>query len=204
MAPEDYFPDGPVPSPERLASSGKATASSEIQILDDRGLQVAAGGVGEIGVRGDFVMDGYLNRDGREVEWRDRQSFHMTGDLGTLSPDGYLTILGRARDVIISGGFNVFPAEVEAALMELSDIRECAVFGVPDRKWGESVWAAVELHRGHECTEGEVISFARGRLGTVKAPKRVIVVDELPRNSAGKVQKRDLGEWARRMEAPAQ
>jgi acyl-CoA synthetase (AMP-forming)/AMP-acid ligase II len=109
-----------------------------------------------------------------------------------MSADGYLTIHGRAKDLIITGGFNVFPAEVERAIMEIDAVRECAVFGMPDPKWGESVWAAVELHPGMACAPEDVLSFARARLGTVKAPKHVVVTQELPRSSAGKVLKSEL------------
>jgi acyl-CoA synthetase (AMP-forming)/AMP-acid ligase II len=187
MPPEGYCSDGVIAGDERLASCGRPTPSSEVRIFGS-----GPGEIGEIAVRGDFVMDGYLDSDVSSFIPRDRAAFHMTGDLGSMSADGYLTIHGRAKDLIITGGFNVFPAEVERAIMEIDAVRECAVFGMPDAKWGESVWAAVELHQGMACAPEDVVSFARARLGTVKAPKHVVVTQELPRSSAGKVLKSEL------------
>lgn len=187
-----YFDDGVFAPDERLASCGTSTAASEVRILGAGNAPVPPSTPGEIAVRGDFVMDGYLNDAGILTSPRDKRDFLLTGDLGVMDAEGYLTILGRSSEMIISGGFNVYPSEVESAIMELDAVRECAVFGTPDEKWGEVVVAAVELHVGSVSSTEDIMKFARERLGGVKAPKRVFVLDELPRSPAGKVLKSAL------------
>jgi acyl-CoA synthetase (AMP-forming)/AMP-acid ligase II len=191
MQPDDYFVDGELADDSRLASCGRATPFSEVRVVDADGDDIAPGDVGEIVVRGNFVMDGYLDdpiatRATRVGGW------HRTGDLGTLDAEGYLTIVGRSRDVIITGGFNVYPAEVEAVLAERPEVHESAVVGVPDAEWGERIVAVVEPADGKVCDADELRRYVRDRLGSVKAPKEVVIVDSLPRNANGKILKRDL------------
>lgn len=191
MQPDDYFSGGKLADDERLASCGRPTPFSAVRIVDADGDDVAAGDVGEILVRGNFVMDGYLD-DPVATRATRFHGWHRTGDLGTLDSDGYLTVVGRLRDVIITGGFNVCPAEVEAVLAERSEVHECAVIGVRDAEWGERIVAVVEPIDGQQCDPDELRHFVRDRLGGVKAPKEVVIVDSLPRNANGKILKREL------------
>ncbi len=121
-----------------------------------------------------------------------RDGWHRTGDIGFLDAEGYLHIVDRAKDMIISGGFNVYSAEVEHALLEHPAVRDCAVVGLPDDKWGERVTAVLELHAGAQVTEPEIVAFVKERLGSVKAPKQVIVWPDLPRSKVGKVLKGEI------------
>jgi acyl-CoA synthetase (AMP-forming)/AMP-acid ligase II len=118
--------------------------------------------------------------------------WHHTGDIGMRDADGWFYVVDRKKDMIISGGFNVYPAEVEKALLAHPDIQDCGVIGVPDDKWGEAVVAFVELRSGRQCTPEAVVEFARGALGPVKSPKRVELVTSLPRTNAGKVSRAEL------------
>ena len=115
-----------------------------------------------------------------------------TGDVGYLDDAGYLHITDRKKDLIITGGFNVYPGEVEQVIWSHPAVQDCAVIGVPDEKWGEAVKAVVELNAGHTATADELIALCKAKLGSVKAPKTVDFVDALPRSAAGKVLKKDL------------
>ena len=187
----DDFIDGKLATDGRLKSCGRPTEFCELRILDPDGIQIGPGHVGEIVVRGEFVMDGY-DGDPDATAASQVDGFHRTGDLGFVDEDGFLTITGRAKDMIITGGFNVYPAEVENVLAELPEIRESAVLGLPDETWGELVVAVVEVARGAILDPQAVLDFGRERLGGVKAPKRILVIDELPRNQNGKIPKSAL------------
>ena len=191
MRAEDYFVDGKLADDARLASCGRATQFSEVRVVDADGDDRASGDVGEIVVRGNFVMDGYLD-DPAATRATRLHGWHRTGDLGSLDRDGYLTVVGRLGDVIITGGFNVYPAEVEAVLAERAEVHECAVIGVADAEWGERIVAVVEAADGERCDPDALRRFVRDRLGGVKAPKEVVIVDSLPRNANGKILKREL------------
>jgi fatty-acyl-CoA synthase len=193
MQPDDYLVDGDFVAEARLASCGRATRFCDLRLIDSAGADVATGEVGEIVVRGDFVMDGYLDDEAGTAATR-IDGYHRTGDLGTLDPDGYLTIVGRLRQVIITGGFNVYPAEVEGVLAERPEIYESAVIGLPDPDWGERVVAVIELNEGAEYDPDDLQRYLRARLGGVKAPKQLVIVDTLPRNSNGKILKNLLVE----------
>ena len=136
-------------------------------------------------------MRGYLD-DAELTDAAFHDGWLRTGDLGFLDDEGYLTLAGRAGEVIISGGFNVYPAEVENVLATLPGMRECCVFAVEDDYWGERIEAAVVIESGANLSETEVIEVARRKLGSVRAPKAVHFVDALPRNAVGKVVRRDL------------
>jgi fatty-acyl-CoA synthase len=142
-------------------------------------------------VRSSLVMAGYY-KDPAATEAASRFGWHHTGDIGHLDDDGYLFVVDRLKDMIITGGFNVYSAEVEQALMRHPAVRDCAVIGLPDEKWGEQVTAVVELKPGEAAEASELIAFVKERIGSVKAPKHVDLWTELPRSRVGKVLKTDV------------
>jgi acyl-CoA synthetase (AMP-forming)/AMP-acid ligase II len=177
--------------PERLASCGRATYGVQLQIMDDVGSILPVGEHGEIVARSTLVNPGYhhapdATADSKAFGW------HHTGDIGYIDGDGYVYIVDRKKDMIITGGFNVFSAEVEAAILELPQVLECGVIGVPDDRWGEAVTAVVVLANGESLTEEAVRTHCKARLGSVKAPKSVQFSEALPRTSAGKTDKNAL------------
>jgi acyl-CoA synthetase (AMP-forming)/AMP-acid ligase II len=191
LRPEDHLAGGQPAPDDRLRSVGRPTPACEVKILGEDDRELPPGEVGEIVVRGNFTMSGYY-RDPEGTAARRVGGFQRTGDLGTFDADGYLTIVGRRSDLIITGGFNVYPAEVENALAALPGVREAAVFGLPDDDWGEAVTAVVSAHPGAALQADELRKAARAALGGVKMPKTIHVVDELPRNETGKILKRVL------------
>ncbi|MWV27145.1 AMP-binding protein [Aurantiacibacter rhizosphaerae] len=174
--------------PERLASCGKPTSSIQVALLDDDGNPVAEGEPGEICVRGPLVSKGYFKKLEATEEVR-QHGWHHTGDVARADAEGFLYIVDRKKDMVVSGGFNVFTTEVEAAITQLPQVRECAVIGVPHPKWGEAVHAVVV---GDGVDEAQIIAHAKDRLGSVKAPKTVEFVSEIPRTAAGKPDKKAL------------
>jgi acyl-CoA synthetase (AMP-forming)/AMP-acid ligase II len=175
-------------APEKLASCGKVTRSLKVALLDDDGKQVPLGEAGEICARGVLVSHSYFEKPEETAEVR-KFGWHHTGDVGKFDEDGYLYIVDRKKDMVVSGGFNVFTSEVEAAVTELAAVRECAVIGIPHEKWGEQVHAIVVADGIDEAT---VIAHCKARLGGVKAPKSVAFVDAIPRTAAGKMDKKAL------------
>lgn len=175
-------------APEKLASCGKVTRSIKVALLDDDGRQVPLGEAGEICARGVLVSHSYFVKPEETAEVR-KFGWHHTGDVGKFDKDGYLYIVDRKKDMVVTGGFNVFTAEVEAAITELPEVRECCVFGVPHEKWGEQVHAVVV---GEGISAEQVIIHAKNRLGGVKAPKTVAFIDSIPRTAAGKMDKKAL------------
>jgi acyl-CoA synthetase (AMP-forming)/AMP-acid ligase II len=173
----------------RLASVGRPTPMCDLLVVDDDGVPVPPGVAGEIVVRGEFTMSGYY-RDPELTEARRCGDHWRTGDIGRLDDEGYLTIIGRTTDLIITGGFNVYPAEVESTAMELPEIAECAVFGLPDPEWGETVALVAVPHPGAELEVETIRSHLRERLGGVKTPKLIQLAESLPRNDNGKLLKR--------------
>ena len=173
---------------ENLASVGRTSAVARVEIMSPRGEPLPRGEVGEIVVSGPLVMNGYLGQPELTARTIIDGWLH-TGDLGVLDGRGYLFIRGRLREVINTGGFKVFPADVEAVLARHPAVAECCVFGVEDAKWGEAVHAAVRLAPAASATPDELIAFVKRELDAVKAPKRVYFLDELPRNPAGKVSR---------------
>ena len=175
---------------ENLTSIGRASPVADVAIMSPNGAIVPNGGgeVGEIVVRGPLVMSGYLDRPDMTANTIVNGWLH-TGDLGLIDDRGYVYIRGRLREVINSGGFKIFPGDVEAALAKHPAVSECSVFGVADDKWGEAVHAAVVLSNGVVGNESELMAFVKNELGSVKAPKAIHFVAELPRNAAGKVSR---------------
>nr|WP_202894188.1 AMP-binding protein [Kribbella italica] len=191
MAPADHFhPDGS-PAVERFASAGRPSPLIQVAIMADDGRLLDHGGRGEIVVRGSLVMAGYYG-DPEATAAASAYGWHHTGDIGFLDDDNYLYIVDRAKDMIITGGFNVYSAEVEQTLMTYPAIQDCAVVGLPDDKWGERVTAVLQLHPGLTVSESEVRNYVKSRLGSVKTPKQVVVWTELPRSKVGKVLKAEV------------
>jgi acyl-CoA synthetase (AMP-forming)/AMP-acid ligase II len=158
--------------------------------MNSEGELLPAGEAGEVVVRGDLVMSGYWKQPEKTAETF-RDGWLRTGDGGYLDDRGYLFLKDRVRDVIITGGFNVYPTDVENVLGNHADVYDCAVVGVDDDKWGEAVHAAVQLRPGAGATEAELIAWVKARLDSVKAPKTIHLVDTLPRTANGKVSKKD-------------
>jgi len=176
----------------RLASCGRMTSLLDrLAVIDDEGRELPAGELGELVVQGSAVMKHYLNDPAATAEVQ-AGGWHHTGDIGHLDEDGFLYVSDRKRDLIISGGFNVFPYEVEQALLTHPHVQECAVVGVPHDKWGEQVTGVVELVPGGHVEPEELISHARGIVGPLKGPKEVLVMDSLPRSAVGKILKREI------------
>ena len=191
MAPKDHFNlDGSI-ARARLSSAGRPTPLVQLGIMDDHGRLLPRGERGEIVIRGSLAMQGYYKNPEATAEvsqfgWR------HTGDVGYLDDDNFLFIVDRAKDMIITGGFNVYSIEVENALRQHPDVMDCAVFGLPDDKWGERVSAVVQLQAGATVSPDDLIAFAKSRIGSVKAPKQVEIWSELPRSKVGKVLKREM------------
>ena len=148
--------------------------------------------VGEVQVRGANVCKGYWRQPDKTAAAFTHDGWFRTGDLGLREPDGYYTLKGRSKDLIICGGYNVYPPEVELVLADHPAVVTSAVIGCPDNEWGERVTAVVVPQAGMKVSEEEIIAFCRERLAHYKAPRRVIFVPDLPRNAMGKVQKADL------------
>src|SRR3954462_7443876 len=190
LPPADHFePDGTVAT-RRLASAGRPAPLVNVAIMDaETGTLLGTGERGEIVVRSSLVMAGYY-KDPEATAAASRFGWHHTGDVGYLDEDGYLFIVDRLKDMIITGGFNVYSAEVEHALMQHPAVRDCAVVGLPDDKWGERVTAVVESSA--DVGPDELAAFVKARIGSVKAPKQVELWPELPRSRIGKGLKADV------------
>jgi fatty-acyl-CoA synthase len=191
MAPQDHLhADGSL-ALERYASAGRPTPLTTVAIMDAHGTLLPPGERGEIVVRGPLVMLGYY-KDAAATAEASRFGWHHTGDIGYLDADNYLYIVDRAEDMIITGGFNVYSVEVEQALLQHPAVLDCAVVGLPDQRWGERVVAVIQPRPGGVVADDEMRAFANGRLGSVKAPNRVEVWDDLPRSKLGKVLKGEV------------
>ncbi|MCR9104836.1 MAG: long-chain fatty acid--CoA ligase [Gammaproteobacteria bacterium] len=173
----------------KLGSAGQPPIYSDTRIVDADNNPLPPGEKGEICLRGPNIMKGYWNRPDATAEAIDAQGWFHSGDIGYVDEDGFLFICDRLKDMVISGGENVYPAEVEGALYKHEHIAEVAVIGLPDEKWGEAVTAVVALHEGRELTLEALREFAEPMLARYKLPLRLHVVDALPRNPAGKVLK---------------
>lgn len=174
----------------RLASVGRAGPAFRMAIFDDEGAPVAVGEPGEVVFRGNQIFSHYFEDPAATAASRP-DGWHHTGDIGMLDAQGYLTLLDRRDDMILSGGFNVYPAKVEAVLLTHPAVQDCAVFGMRDPDWGQRVTAAVELRAGHQVAEQALLQWARGRLSGVNAPKQIVISAHLPRSPAGKVLRRE-------------
>lgn len=189
MRPED-FEDA-----RNWAAVGRTTWFSDVAIMAPDGRLLPSGEVGEVVARGDLLMSGYWRLPGKTAETLVDGWLH-TGDRGLIDARGYLYLKDRLKDMVITGGFNVYPVDVENALGQHPAVHECAVFGIPDDKWGEAVQAAVQLRPGLEAAEAELIAFVRERLGPVQTPKHIHFYESLPRSPVGKVLKTAVRERA--------
>ncbi len=178
---------------ERLTSVGRECTQAQVRIRNDEGVDVETGEVGEIWICAPWTTPGFWQRPELD-EARLVGGWLRTGDLGRVDEDGYFYLADRKEDMIITGGFNVYPAEVENALMEHKAIAECGVYSVPDKKWGEAINASVVLRSGHQVTDDELLAFAKTLLARFKVPKAIHIVDELPKTAVGKILRRILRE----------
>jgi len=176
---------------EKLLSCGRATFGADMRVVDPEGKEVPHGQIGEIVYRGPGVMQGYWNRP-QDTADQIRDGWFYTGDAGTEDDAGFFYVKDRIKDMIISGGENIYPAELESVLAAHPALADVAVIGVPDDQWGETVKAIVVLKPGAALTGEELIEWARSRLGGYKRPKSVDFTDSIPRNPSGKILKREL------------
>jgi long-chain acyl-CoA synthetase len=180
------------PGMERKAGSiGVPVRGVEMKLVDDDGKDVDEGEVGEIAIRGENVMKGYWGRDDATKE-AIPDGWFLSGDMAKQDEDGYFFIVDRKKDLIIRGGYNVYPREVEEALYEHEGVAEVAVIGIPDDSLGEEVGAAVALKDGSDADEEELQAFAKERLAAYKYPRAVWIVDELPKGPTGKILRREV------------
>jgi long-chain acyl-CoA synthetase len=196
LPPADHDPNGN----DKMLSTGKPLPGVDIRILDPQGASLGVGATGEVVIRSPTLMSGYWNSPEATAQAFTEDGFFRTGDAGMLDGDGYLYIKDRLKDMIVTGGENVHPAEVEAALSLHPSIKDVAVIGIPDDKWGEAVHAIVVPASAIQPDVNEILSWARGRLAGYKLPKSIEFVAELPRNASGKILRRALREpyWAGR------
>jgi len=177
----------------KVGSTGPAFFHTDVRVVDEAGRDVEPGAVGEVLVRGAHIMTGYWNRPDATAETI-RDGWLHTGDLATVDKEGFVFIQDRKKDMIITGGENVYPAEVEAVLARHPDVLECAVIGLPSARWGESAAAVVVAKAGASLDAAQVLAFCQGKLARYKQPRVVEFVDQIPRNPTGKVLKRVLRE----------
>ena len=187
LLPEDHDP-----ARGKLRSCGRPAPGHEVRVVDGDGRSVPTGDVGEIQIRSGNVMKGYWNKQDATAKAVCGERWFSTGDAGFFDADGYLYIHDRVKDMIVSGGENIYPAEVENAIMGHPAVADVAVIGVPDERWGEAVKAIVVKKPGVAGEPSEIISFARERIAGYKLPKSVDFIDALPRNPSGKVLRKDL------------
>jgi acyl-CoA synthetase (AMP-forming)/AMP-acid ligase II len=176
---------------KRLASAGTPRTDVEVRIFDQEDRELSVGEVGEIVTRSDVVMKGYWHNPEATAKTL-RNGWLHTGDVGLVDENGYVFLMDRSKDMIISGGENIYPREIEEVIARHPSVREVVVIGVPDSKWGESIKAVVSLGEGKSVTEEELIAFCIDHIASYKKPKSVDFVDELPKNNYGKILKREL------------
>ncbi len=192
LRPDDYVT---APDPSALAeTAGRASLASEIRVVNDDGEPLPTGGEGELLVRGEYVMQCYWRDERATAEAFDRDGWYKTGDIAVVDKTGFVRFKDRKRDLIISGGLNIYPSEVERVLAPHPKVREVAVIGYPDDRWGESVMACVVPTDSATVSEQELISWLDGRIAGYKKPRRVVFMSELPKGTTNKVLKRELRE----------
>ncbi|HYD56123.1 MAG TPA: AMP-binding protein [Burkholderiales bacterium] len=182
----------PYDGERRPGTVGFALPDIDVRVAQADGAALAQGEIGQIQVRGPNVMAGYWGMPERRADDFTADGYFRTGDLGRFDADGYLSIVGREKDLVISGGYNVYPKEIEMLIDEMQGVAESAAFGVPHPDFGEALAVAIVLEPGAALTEQQVIGYVKGRLANFKVPKRVVFVKELPRNAMGKVVKSAL------------
>lgn len=195
----DLVENGKIISEKRLSSCGRKFPMTDVAVMDPQGNLLGVDEPGELVIRSNGVMRGYYNDPAATAD-ASKFGWHHTGDVGYVDDEGFFYIVDRVKDMIISGGFNLFPTEIERALFAHPAVEDCAVIGVPDEKWGERVHAVVQLKPGAQVSDGELIDLCRARLGGMKTPRSIEFRDELPRSPVGKTLKRVLRDeyWAGR------
>ncbi len=178
---------------ERVLSCGEVTSCTDVAILDDDGRRLPIGEKGEICCRGPLVTPGYFEKASATSDVR-KYGWHHTGDIGYLDEYNFLYIVDRKKDMIITGGFNVFATEVEAPILEIEEVLECAVIGVPDERWGEKVTAIVVLKVPGSISEENIIEVIKPKLGSVKTPKTIQFWNSIPKTAVGKTDKKLIRE----------
>jgi acyl-CoA synthetase (AMP-forming)/AMP-acid ligase II len=194
---EEHVVEGTEEQMRRLTSAGIPRTDVDVKIFDEQNRELPPGQMGEIVVRGEVVMKGYWRNPKATAETL-RGGWLHTGDLGIMDERGYVYLLDRAKDMIISGGENIYSREIEDVILKHPAVHEVAVIGVPDEKWGEAIKAIVALKEGCAASDKEIIDFCKGSLASYKKPKSVEFIDAIPKNAYGKVLKRELREryWA--------
>ena len=187
----DHLLEGSPDQMKWISSAGFPRTDVEVKIFDGNGSELSPGETGEIVTRSDLVMKGYW-RNPEATAVTMKNGWLHTGDMGYMDEKGYLFIMDRSKDMIISGGENIYPREIEEVLIQHEAVREVAVIGVPDPQWGEAIKAVVARLPGQTATEEELISFCKNNIASYKKPKSIDFVDELPKNNYGKILKRDL------------
>jgi acyl-CoA synthetase (AMP-forming)/AMP-acid ligase II len=180
------------PLPARLSSAGRPTPLVDLRIVSGGGKEAHVREPGEIQVRGDTVMSGYWDRAKATAEVIGPDGWVRTGDIGYRDDEGYLYIVDRESDIIVSGGYNIYPGEVERVIQSLHQVDEVVVVGAPHERWGEGVTAVITLKEGHHLTAEQVIDVCRQHLASYKKPTSVAFVDQLPKNSSGKLLRRSV------------
>jgi malonyl-CoA/methylmalonyl-CoA synthetase len=185
----------PLDGPRRPGTVGKPLPGVSLRIVNDTNQPLPAGEMGQLQVKGDNVFKGYWRLPEKTAEEFTADGYFRTGDLARLDDDGYVAIVGRSKDLIISGGLNIYPKEIESYLDNIDGVRESAVIGAAHPDFGEAVVAVVVRATGHEnVTEADIVAALKQKIASFKVPKRVFFVAELPRNTMGKVQKNLLRE----------
>ncbi len=186
----------------RPGTIGRLLSGNQVRLCDEAGREVPSGEIGELWVRNPMLVDGYHGNEPATRAAR-RDGYFSVGDLARMDTDGYVYLTGRKHDMIISGGVNIYPLEIEQHLHKHPAVHECAIVGIPDEEWGETVWAFVVRRQGVRLEAAQVADFCRGELADFKRPRRVEFVDALPRNATGKVLRSELRAWADRARAVA-
>ena len=192
MSETGVITSNPLDGERRAGSVGRPLPGESVRVTNESGATCAPGEVGSIEVKGPNVFPGYWRMPEKTAGEFTADGYFRTGDMGALAPDGYLSIVGRAKDLIISGGLNVYPKEIEDRIDAMPGVVETAVIGVPDADLGEAVTALVVAATGHKLTEASIIASLKAEIAGFKVPKRVHFVSDLPRNAMGKVQKNVL------------
>jgi long-chain acyl-CoA synthetase len=193
LLPEEHEPEGDERAVRRLLSCGREVPGVAVRVVNEKGEETAPGEVGEIIARGANVMLGYWRKPA-ETAAALRDGWYYSGDLGYLDEDGYLYVVDRKKDMIISGGENIYSTEVEAALSSHPAVLEAAAIGVPDEQWGEVVKAIVALRPGMTATPEELIAHCRTQIAGYKCPRSVDFLETLPKSGSNKILKRELRE----------
>jgi acyl-CoA synthetase (AMP-forming)/AMP-acid ligase II len=177
--------------PHRIGTAGKAALFTEMKIMKSDTEEAAAGEQGEIWMRGANVTTAYWRRPEADAE-AFVDGWLRSGDIGRLDKDGYLFIVDRIKEMIISGGLNVYPTEVEEVLYTHPAVEECAVVGMPHKEYGEAVSALVKRKQGVECSDVDLIDYCKKQMASYKSPKKILFVEEFPKSPAGKILKREI------------